>query len=132
VGLACLETNPLGKTLEQGFLPLAAAVPLPYGAVPLPYGAPVLTGTGTTDAVLTTTTTELVPLPAAWLTPPGLEAPPEGAAPVGDAVTVTVERAVVTVTVTATQDPDAAPPLLPLPEPAEPEADATPEGAALF
>jgi hypothetical protein len=85
VGLACLETNPLGKTLGQGFLPLpaalplAAAVPLQCVAVPLPYGAPVLTGTGTTDAVLTTTTTEL--LAAAWLTPPGLETADEGAAP---------------------------------------------------
>jgi len=91
-------------------------------SVPLPYGA-VLTGTGTTVAVLKITAGELALLVTWALTPPGKEAPP-----VGDAVTVTVERA--TVTVTGAQDPDATAPLLPEAEapgePAEPEAPGKP------
>ena len=51
-GLA-LDTNPLGKMLEQGFLEVAPAEPPP---VPFPYGAPVLRGMGETVAVLNITT----------------------------------------------------------------------------
>lgn len=115
--------NPLGKTLEHGFLPVPLAAPAPLLSVPFPYGAPVLMATGTTVAVLRTTTAE-----AELLAPPGtltarLEA---AAAPDGDAVTVTVERA--TVTVTWAQDPDAATVVW---RPAEPEAPpADPEAPA--
>jgi len=66
--------NPLGKTLEQGLryaVPLAA--PEPLLSVPFPYGGPVLTGTGSTVAVLRTTTAE-PELLAAWFLTARLEA----------------------------------------------------------
>jgi hypothetical protein len=111
--LLALETNPLGKTLAQGFLVLAVSVPLLYGA-----------GVGMTVAVLRMITGELA-LPACFTTPAVVAAPPAGQDGVAVAVTVTVEAATVWVSVTVTGAAQV-PLAPPLPEAEAPGAPAEP------